>query len=335
MNIAIIGSGTWGTALGQVLIDNGHKVIIYGNCEDQIIDINENHKNSFYFGDKIELPLTLRATLDIEEAITPSDVIVLSVPTVALRSVLKQMKPYLGTKKRIFINTAKGFEMESNYTMTRVIQEVIPASNRYSVVSLIGPSHAEEVIVRDLTCISATCFDEHLGKTVADMFSNHYFRVYTNTDVIGAEIGVAMKNAVALASGILEGLGYGDNARAALCTRGLAEIVRFGVASGGKLETYLGLTGIGDLVVTCYSFHSRNFQAGLEIGKANSAKEFLENNKKTVEGINTVKIIHKLAAAKNIELPIIYCLHLILFEGKKPSEAVHYLMSRPLKKENS
>lgn len=334
MNIAIMGSGTWGTALGQVLVDNGHKVIIYGNREDQIDDINNNHKNSFYFGEKIELPVTLKATNDIEEAITPSDVIVLSVPTIAMRSVLKQIRPYLGNKRRIFINTAKGFELGSDYTMSRVIKEIIPATHRYPIVSLIGPSHAEEVVVRDLTCITATCVDEHVAKTVADMFSNHYFRVYTNTDVVGAEIGVAMKNAVALASGVLEGLGYGDNARAALCTRGLAEIVRFGVANGGKPETYLGLTGIGDLVVTCYSFHSRNFQAGLEIGKANSAKEFLEKNNKTVEGINTVKTIHKIAVSKNIELPIIYCLNLILFEDKKPSEAVHYLMSRPLKKEN-
>lgn len=334
MNIAIIGSGTWGTALGQVLVDNGHKVIIYGNREDQIDDINNNHKNSFYFGDKITLPLTLKATSNIEEAITSSDVIVLSVPTVAMRSVLKQIRPYLGNKRRIFINTSKGFELGSDYTMSHVIKEIIPSTHRYPIVSLIGPSHAEEVVVRDLTCITATCVDEHVGRTVADMFSNHYFRVYTNTDVVGSEIGVAMKNAVALASGVLEGLGYGDNARAALCTRGLAEIVRFGVANGGKLETYLGLTGIGDLVVTCYSFHSRNFQAGLEIGKANSAKEFLDKNDKTVEGINTVKIIHKLAVAKNIELPIIHCLHLILFEDKKPSEVVHYLMSRPLKKEN-
>lgn len=333
MKIGVIGSGAWGSALAQVLIDNGHKVVIYGNSVEQIDDINNNHKNTAYFKDDIILPESLKGTLFIEEAILDSDIIVLSVPTFAMRSVLKQIRPYLGNKKRIFINTAKGFELDSHLTMTQIIKEVIPQEQRYPVASLIGPSHAEEVIVRDLTCITATCSDENVAKTIADTFSNHYFRVYTNNDVIGSEVGVAMKNAIALASGILEGLDYGDNARAALVTRGLAEMVRFGVALGGKLETYLGLTGLGDLVVTCYSFHSRNFIAGLEIGKANSSKEFLANNKKTVEGINTVKTICDMAKKMNIELPIMHCLYLILFEDQKPSKVTNYLMSRPLKNE--
>lgn len=333
MNISVFGSGTWGTALAQVAADNGHKVIVYGNKQSQIDDINNNHKNSFYFGDDVELSSIIRGTTVLEEAVTDSDIIILSVPTFAMREVLRQIRPYLGNRKRIFINTAKGFELGSRLTMTSLIKEIIPATHRYPIVSLIGPSHAEEVVRRNLTCITATCEDINVGKTIADLMSNHYFRVYTNTDVVGAEIGVAMKNAIALASGIIEGLNYGDNARAALVTRGLAEMVRFGVAHGGKAETYLGLTGIGDLMVTCYSFHSRNFQVGYEIGKANSAKEAIKNNEKTVEGVNTVKAIYEMSLKENIELPIIYCLHLILFEDKKPSEVVHYLMSRPLKKE--
>lgn len=335
MKVGIIGSGTWGTALSQVLADNGVDVLICGNQLSQIDDINNNHKNSFYFGDKIILPHTIKATANIEEVIKDREIIILSVPTYALRSVLEQIKPLLGDTKRIFINTAKGFELDTQKTMSMLIREVIPQKNRFEVVSLIGPSHAEEVIVRDLTCICAVCKEDIIAKTVADLFSNNYFRVYTNNDEIGAEIGVAMKNAIALSSGILEGLGYGDNARAALCTRGLAEIVRYGVSKGGKLETYLGLTGLGDLIVTCYSFHSRNFQAGLEIGKANSAKEFLANNKKTVEGINTVKTMYYLGQKDKIELPIINCLYMILFQDRKPSEVARYLMSRPIKKEKN
>lgn len=335
MKVGIIGSGTWGTALAQVLCDNGVDVLIYGKEANQIDDINNNHKNSFYFGSKIKLPHTLRATHNIEDVLKDREIILLSVPTFAMRSVLEQIKPLLGEGKRIFINTAKGFELDTQKSMSTLIREIIPEENRFPVVSLIGPSHAEEVIVRDLTCICAVCVEEIIAKTVASLFSNNYFRVYTNNDEVGAEIGVAMKNAIALASGILEGLGYGDNARAALCTRGLAEIVRYGVSKGGKLETYLGLTGLGDLIVTCYSFHSRNFQAGLEIGKANSAEEFLKNNKKTVEGINTVKTMYKISLKDKVELPIITCLYMILFENRKPSEVTRYLMSRPIKKEKN
>lgn len=335
MKVGIIGSGTWGTALTQVLVDNGVDVLLYGNDLRQIEDINTNHKNAFYFGDKIILPHNLRATSSIEDVVYERDIIILSVPTFAMRSVLRQIVPLLGNSKKIFINTAKGFELETKKTMSSLIRELIPERNRYPVVSLIGPSHAEEVIVRDLTCICAVSKEEIIAKTVADLFSNNYFRVYTNNDELGAEIGVAMKNAIALASGILEGLGYGDNARAALCSRGLAEIVRYGLSKGAKLETYLGLTGLGDLVVTCYSFHSRNFQAGLEIGKANSATEFLKNNNKTVEGINTVKTMYELSVKENVELPIITCLYMILFQDRKPSEVVRYLMSRPIKKEKN
>lgn len=331
--IAVIGSGTWGTALAQTLNDNGNDVILFGNRQEQIDDININHKNSFYFGDEITLDENLKATLSLEEAIKDREIILLSVPTAAMRSVLANIKPLL-TKKVILINTAKGFDIEKNLRITELIREVIPEELRYPIVSLIGPSHAEEVIVRDLTCVCAVCTDEEVAMKVAKLFSNSYFRVYTNTDEVGSEIGVAMKNAIAIASGILEGLNYGDNARAALCTRGLAEIVKYGVAFGAKPTTYLGLTGLGDLIVTCYSFHSRNFTAGMEIGKADSAYEFLKNNTKTVEGIRTIKVIYENAKKVNIELPIINALYEIVYEGKKPSEIIEKLMNRPLKTEH-
>lgn len=331
-NIAVIGSGTWGTALAQVADDNGHHVIIYGHNPNQVNDINNNHKNSFYFGDEITLSPTIKATLDLSEAIKDADIILISVPSAALRSVLSEINNLLD-HPAIFINTAKGFDTEKNQRLSFVFKSVIDPKNLKGFVSLIGPSHAEEVIVRDTTCICSVSLNEEVAKYVAEVFSNNYFRVYLNNDEVGSEIGVAMKNAIALASGILEGLGFGDNARAALCTRGLAEIVRFGVSQGGKPETYLGLTGLGDLVVTCYSFHSRNFSAGLEIGKDDSAKHFMETNTKTVEGIRTVKVIFEMALAAGVELPIINALYAVIYGGTKPSELVGALMTRPLKKE--
>ncbi|MBE6136130.1 MAG: NAD(P)-dependent glycerol-3-phosphate dehydrogenase [Erysipelotrichaceae bacterium] len=331
-NIAVIGSGTWGTALAQVADDNGHHVIIYGHNPNQVNDINNNHKNSFYFGDDISLSPSITATTDLSFAIKDADIILMAVPSAALRSVLTEINGLLD-HPAVFINTAKGFDTEKNQRLSFVFKGVIDPDKLKGFVSLIGPSHAEEVIVRDTTCICAVSLDEEASKFIAKTFSNTYFRVYLNNDEVGSEIGVAMKNAIALASGILEGLGFGDNARAALCTRGLAEIVRFGVSQGGKPETYLGLTGLGDLVVTCYSFHSRNFSAGLQIGKDDGAKHFMETNTKTVEGIRTVKVIFEMALAAGVELPIINALYAVLYGGTKPSELVTTLMSRPLKKE--
>ena len=332
MKVAVIGSGTWGTGLSQVLTDNGVNVTIYGNDPYQINDINVNHKNSFFFGDEITLSSKIKATLDLKEALDEADVILLSVPTAAFRSVLNQIVPLL-YKPVIFINTAKGFDTEKNIRISELIRECVPAEYRKAVVSLIGPSHAEEVIVRDLTCVCAVCTDSHIAMEIAELFSNEYFRVYANTDEVGSEIGVAMKNAIAIASGILEGLDYGDNARAALCTRGLAEIVRFGTHLGGKAQTYLGLTGLGDLIVTCYSFHSRNFTAGMQIGKDDGVENFFKNNKKTVEGIRTIKVIHDMAKEEGIELPIIEALYKVVYEGVKPSEIIPTLMTRPTKQE--
>lgn len=329
MKVAVIGSGTWGTALSQVLDDNGHQVTIYGYKLEQVNDININHKNSFYFGDEIILSKSIKATNDIASAIKDAEIIVLSVPTASLRSVLNQILETLDHKV-LFINTAKGFDLEKKTRISSLIREVIPNDFRYPLVSLIGPSHAEEVIFRDLTCICAVCKDQDYAMEAAKIFSNNYFRVYPNNDEIGSEIGVAMKNSIAIASGILEGLGYGDNARAALCTRGLAEIVKFGKAYGAHSHTYLGLTGLGDLVVTCYSFHSRNFTAGLQIGKDDTAFNFLRDNVKTVEGVRTTQIIHDMAVDKNIDLPIINALYSVLFEGKKPSQIATELMNRPL-----
>ncbi|HOJ44522.1 MAG TPA: NAD(P)H-dependent glycerol-3-phosphate dehydrogenase [Bacilli bacterium] len=330
MRIAIIGSGAWATALAQVLVDNGHRVMIYGVETSQVDDISLNHRNSAYFKE-IVINQKIQATTDLALALSKAKAIVLAVPSVAMESVVKQINALL-TRKVMLINVSKGFGSH-NQRMSDVIRDGIDETKRFPLVSLIGPSHAEEVILRHLTVLSATSISRAYARKVAQMFSCDYFRVYIQTDEIGAEIGVAMKNAIAIASGIIEGLGLGDNARAALVTRGLAEMTSFGRHYGGKLKTYLGLTGLGDLIVTCYSFHSRNFKAGLAIGKDDSAASFLATNKTTVEGIRSAKTVYELAKQANIQVPIVTSVYRVLYQGARPSDMVAEMMARPLKEE--
>lgn len=332
MKCCVLGSGTWGTALAQVLADNGNDVIVYGISKEEIDDISLRHKNSRYFGEQVSLPIQIRATQNIEEALDDARVIVLAVPTFAVRGLLNQILPFLKNQPYL-VSVAKGFDPDTLMRMSEVIRDVIPENKRQEVVSLIGPGHAEEVILRMLTCITATSIDEEAGKFIQSLFANPYFRVYVQTDEIGAEYGVAVKNAIAIASGISQGIGMGDNAKAALATRGLVEMMRFGVLCGGKQSTFIGLTGIGDLMVTCNSVHSRNYQAGYAIGKADSAEEFLRTNTKTVEGIRTAKIVYELSKEKGVEMPIITAVYDVIFRGRKPTEVVNELMTRELKKE--
>lgn len=330
MKTVVIGSGSWGTGLAQALADKQEDVIIYGLDEMEINDINEHHKNSKFFPD-VDLNPQLRATMDIQ-VVKDADVVVLSVPSIAIESVCHQIAPIV-EKKVIIINTSKGFHPKSNDRMSNVIRDAMPADKLSSVVSLIGPSHAEEVVIRMLTTICAVSRNEEDAKKIQHLFSNDYLRVYRGNDEVGSEIGVAVKNAIALASGMLAGLGYGDNTRAALITRGLAEMIRFGTALGGRPETFMGLTGMGDLIVTCTSVHSRNFQAGFEIGKAGSAQIFWDTNTKTVEGVRTAKIVHEIASEKGIDMPIVNEIYRVLYEGKSPVQSAKDLMLRDLKPE--
>ncbi len=330
MKIAVMGTGSWGTALAQVLADNQNDVILYGINPEEINDINTNHQNSKYFDCMISEKL--HATGDIND-IKDVDIVLLAVPTIAIESTAK--KVFEVVQKQIYvINVAKGFHPVTHERLSVVIEKASDPSKLKGIISLIGPSHAEEVILRKLTCLNAVSNDIEAAKVIQRLFSNDYFRVYTNTDVIGAEIGVAVKNVMAIASGILEGSGQGDNARAALMTRGLAEMSRFGVSYGGKFETYLGLDGVGDLIVTCTSTHSRNFMAGFEIGKTQDAATFMKNNTKTVEGILACKVVHDEAHLRNISMPITDEVYAILYEGKSPNEAISDLMKRELKAEN-
>ena len=330
MKIFVIGSGSWGSALAQICVDNGHDVLIYGNCADEINEINATHTNSKYFPN-VTLNENLKGTLNLED-VKDADIVVLSVPSIVTASVCKQMQPYL-TKKTIVVNTSKGFEPNTNKRMSEAIRDAFDSTKLSSVVSLIGPSHAEEVVVRLLTTVCAVSLNDEDAKTVQNVFSNNYFRVYTGNDEVGSELGVAIKNSIALASGMLAGIGYGDNTRAALITRGLAEMIRFGVAFGGQEKTFMGLTGIGDLIVTCTSVHSRNFEAGYQIGKADSARAYWDHNKKTVEGIRTTEVLYRLKAEKNISMPIVDEIYKVLYENKKPSESAKDLMLRELKAE--
>ena len=327
MKTVVIGSGSWGTGLGQVLCDNGREVIIYGNCKEQIDDIEQNHRNAMFFED-VQLNPDLHATMDVN-VVKDADVVVLSVPTIAIESVCRQIDPLLKGKV-IIVNTSKGFHPETNERMSQVIRRFISEEHLSSVVSLIGPSHAEEVVIRMLTTICAVSLRHEDAIVIQELFSNDYFRVYTGSDEIGSEVGVALKNAIAVASGVLSGLGYGDNT---LMTRGLAEMIRFGTAMGGKPETFMGLTGIGDLIVTCSSRHSRNFQAGYEIGKANDAQAFWKYNKKTVEGVRTAKVVYELAQQMHIDMPITSEIYKVLYENKDPKQSARDLMLRDLKPE--
>lgn len=330
MKTVVIGSGSWGTALAQVLADNKEEVIIYGIEKSEIDDINLNHENSKYF-EGVELNPNLKATDDIT-VVKNADIVLLAVPTFAIEGICLQIDPYL-KNNIIVVNVSKGFHPETSERMSEVIRRCISKEHLSSVVSLIGPSHAEEVVIRLLTTIDAVSLKEEDAQVIQRTFSNNYLRIYTGDDEIGSELGVAIKNVMAIASGILSGLGYQDNTRAALITRGLQEMIRYGVFFGGKQQTFMGLTGIGDLIVTCTSIHSRNFEAGYQIGKENDVTNFLKYNKKTVEGVRTAKIVHKVAKENNIDMPICEEVYQILFEGKEPKTCANDLMLRELKKE--
>lgn len=328
--IIIVGAGSWGTAMAQVLADNQHPVTLISRNPDQVQEINENHTNSKFFGE-LKIHEDIQCTDDFSCA-ENADIIVLAVPTQAIQATCVRLDEIIDHPV-IIVNLSKGFHPETNQRMSEVIRETISSEHLSSVVSLIGPSHAEEVIERQLTSIDAISLNVEDAQTVQRLFSNEYLRIYTGHDEVGSEIGAALKNVMAIASGILAGLGYHDNTRAALITRGLQEMIRFGTYFGGHAKTFNGLTGIGDLIVTCSSVHSRNFQAGYQIGKDNSVTRFLNENTKTVEGIRTARIVHEIATSCHIDMPICEEVYQILYEGKEPSTCAKDLMLRDLKEE--
>lgn len=330
--IAVLGPGSWGTALSQVLNDNGHEVRIWGNLAEQIDEINQNHTNKRYFKDII-LDENIKGYKDLSEALDGVDAILFVVPTKVTRLVAKQVAQVL-TKKVIVMHASKGLEPGSHERLSTVLEEEIPAELRSDIVVVSGPSHAEETIVRDLTLITAASKDEAAAKYAQSLFSNNYFRLYTNTDVIGVETAGALKNIIAVGAGALHGLGYGDNAKAAIIARGLAEITRLGVKMGANPLTYSGLSGVGDLIVTGTSVHSRNWRAGDALGRGEKLADVEANMGMVIEGLSTTKVAYELAKELDVYMPITQAIYSVIYEGKDIKEAILTTMSGEFRAEN-
>lgn len=330
--VAILGPGSWGTALSQVLNDNGHDVRLWGNIPAQIDEINTEHTNKHYFKD-IVLDEKIKATLDLREALADVDAVLFVVPTKVTRLVAKQVAEVLDHKV-VVMHASKGLEPGTHERLSTILEEEIPADLRSEVVVVSGPSHAEETIVRDITLITAASKDIEAAKYVQSLFSNHYFRLYTNTDVVGVETAGALKNIIAVGAGALHGLGYGDNAKAAVITRGLAEITRLGVKLGADPLTYSGLSGVGDLIVTGTSVHSRNWRAGDALGRGEKLEDIERNMGMVIEGISTTKVAYEIAQELGVYMPITSAIYKSIYEGADIKESILCMMSNEFRSEN-
>ncbi|MBD5485017.1 MAG: NAD(P)H-dependent glycerol-3-phosphate dehydrogenase [Lachnospiraceae bacterium] len=328
-DISIIGAGSWGTALALLLHKNGHRVTVWSIVEAEIKMLQTEHEHR----DKlpgVKLPEDMEFTTDLEAAVTGRDVLVLAVPSPYTRSTSHNMQPYV-KEGQLIVNVAKGIEENTLLTLSQIIEEEIPQAE---VAVLSGPSHAEEVGRGIPTTIVVGAKKKATAEYLQNIFMSEVFRVYISPDVLGIELGAALKNVVALAAGIADGLGYGDNTKAALITRGITEIARLGVAMGGRFETFCGLTGIGDLIVTCASVHSRNRRAGMLIGQGYTARQAMDEVKMVVEGVYSAKAAMGLAKKYGVQLPIIEQVNSVLFDGQLADEAVKNLMLRDKKIEN-
>ncbi|MFK5883962.1 MAG: NAD(P)H-dependent glycerol-3-phosphate dehydrogenase [Candidatus Izemoplasma sp.] len=325
MKITVIGGGSWGLALSKVLSDNNHLVKVFDINEKIVNKINELH---ICLQLNADIPKDITATTSIEEAMDFSDVLLFVIPTKVLRTVITNALPHIKEPKLI-INAAKGIEPSTFLRISEIFDEMFPKDLLKGFVALSGPSHAEEVIKGNTTLITASSTNIDDAKFVQDLFHNtEYFRVYTSVDLKGAELGGALKNIFALASGILSGKGLGDNARAALITRGLHEMSKFYESYGANPRSITGLTGIGDLIVTCTSPHSRNFQAGFKIGNGKDLKETLNSMTMVVEGIRTCEAAYFYAKEHNIDTPIINAVYDIIFNKREPELAYKKLLER-------
>lgn len=328
-DISIIGAGSWGTALAILLHKNGHRVTVWSIVEAEIemLKTQREHKDKL---PGVRLPDDMEFTTDLQEAVTGKDVVVLAVPSPYTRGTSHNMSPYVHDGQLV-VNVAKGIEENTLMTLSQIIEEELPQAE---VAVLSGPSHAEEVGRGIPTTIVVGAKKKSTAEYLQNVFMNEVFRVYISPDVLGIELGAALKNVVALAAGIADGLGYGDNTKAALITRGIMEIGRLGVAMGGRFETFCGLTGIGDLIVTCASMHSRNRRAGILIGQGYTMKQAMDEVKMVVEGVYSAKAAMGLAEKYGVQLPIIEQVNAVLFDGQSADEAVKNLMLRDKKIEN-
>lgn len=320
MKILVAGSGGWGTALAMVLLRNGNEVCLWSYCKEESDNLKNTLRNPFLPG--VELPENMKFTSSCEEAAS-ADMVVFASPSFAVRGTARSFAPFLRSET-ILVCVTKGIEQGTGCRMTQVIKQ----ETGKIVVALSGPSHAEEVAREIPTGVVAACEDKSLAEKVQKTFMNDTLRVYTCPDAIGVELGAAHKNVIALCAGVCDGMGYGDNTKALLMTRGLAEVARLGMAMGAKRETFAGLAGVGDLIVTCTSMHSRNRRAGILIGQGNTPKEAMDKVGAVVEGYYAAKSAWELAQENGVEMPITRSAYEVLYENKDPREALAYLMHR-------
>lgn len=321
--VSFLGAGSWGTALAIMLAKNGHEVMLWSAVEAEVdmLAQNREHKNRL---PGVKLPESIRLTKDLKEACTDFDLIVFSVASPYVRQTAKQAKEYIAEGQKI-VNVAKGIEDDTLTTLREIICEEIPQAE---VAVLSGPSHAEEVAVGVPTTVVVGAEQKETADYIQEIFMNDRFRVYTSPDIIGIELGGSIKNVIALAAGVIDGLGFGDNTKAALMTRGITEISRLGVKMGGKMETFMGLSGIGDLIVTCTSEHSRNHKAGYLIGKGYTVDAAMKEVNQVVEGVYSAKAALNLARKYDVVMPIVEQINKVLFQNQSALDAVHELLIR-------
>lgn len=328
-NVGVIGAGSWGTALALLLNKNGHSVTVWSISEEEInmLSAEREHKSKL---PGVKIPDDMAFTTNMEEAVRGKDILVLAVPSKFTRGTARNMKDYVA-EGQIIVDVAKGIEEDTLMTLSQQIEQEVPQAD---VAVLSGPSHAEEVGRGLPTTVVIGAKTEKTAVYLQEIFMNEVFRVYTSPDMLGMELGGSLKNVIALAAGIADGMGYGDNTKAALITRGIAEIARLGVKMGGAIESFTGLTGIGDLIVTCASVHSRNRKAGYLMGQGKSMEEAMEEVQMVVEGVYSAKAAEKLGKKYGVDLPIINKINEVLFSGKDPKEAVNELMLRDSRAEH-
>lgn len=328
--IAVLGAGSWGTALAIVLADNGHEVRLWAHRKEHADEMNQTHRNEKYLD--VEITDTITAFYNMEEAVKDAEAIIVVVPTKAIREVCQQLKNYISSSTQI-IHATKGIEPGTLKRVSEMMSEEMPDFPYENIVVLSGPSHAEEVALRHPTTVAVSAVNLDRARQAQDLFNSENLRVYTSDDILGIEVGGALKNIIALGAGISDGLGYGDNAKAALITRGLAEIARLGTSLGANPLSFLGLSGVGDLIVTCTSVHSRNWRAGNLLGKGNNLDQVLEEMGMVVEGVRTVQAAHQFAKEQGVEMPITQGIYQIIFEDKDPKDVVDELMNRNKRQE--
>ena len=327
MKITVVGSGGWGTALALVLLENGHDVTLWSYTEAESAVLQERHENPMLKG--VPLPEELKLTSDTD-CVRGCGAVVLATPSFAVRTTARTVAPLLDPGA-VLVSVSKGIEKDTSLTLTDAIAQEV--GKDHPIVALSGPSHAEEVGRRVPTAVVSASQDRSAAELVQDLFMNERFRVYASDDVVGVELGAALKNVIALCAGVCDGMGFGDNTKAALMTRGLTEIARLGVAMGGRRETFAGLTGVGDLIVTCTSMHSRNRRCGILIGKGTPAEQAVKEIGAVVEGYYAAATARALARKAGVEMPITEAAYQVLYHGKDPHVVIVELMTRERKHE--